>query len=384
MFTPVREADPMNTDGHLRGPLPGPPTAAGDSGLALALPGGATLLPISPAGCLAVARAVVAGMAADSRRWAAAWKLAGDDPAVAAWLSAEGIGREPNPDPADRGGFPQILARLRHALVESARPSHRRGDAAAAVAGLLQDALAAAEKHLALAARFEERVAEARLESLRELAYGAGHEINNPLANIAARAQALLLDEREPERRRRLATIVDQAFRARDMIGGLMLFARPPKPEPAETTADEVLRPVIEGLASRAAVRAIRLEYSPAPMPVRLLVDPTQVGEALRMLATNAVEAVDDGGLVQLGAWGDALGSRGRIVVEDDGPGMSPEAAARACDPFFSGREAGRGIGLGLPKARRLIESSGGSLAIDSQPGRGTRCVIDLPAVSPA
>jgi signal transduction histidine kinase len=63
---------------------------------------------------------------------------------------------------------------------------------------------------------------------------------------------------------------------------------------------------------------------------------------------------------------------------------MDPETAARACDPFFSGRDAGRGIGLGLPKARRLIESSGGSLAIESRPNRGTRCIIELPAAHPA
>ncbi len=355
------------------GPVPGMPATAADSGLALALPGGVALLPISAGGCLAVARAIVAGLAADRGRLAAAWKLAGEDPAVAAWLAAVGPGTA-LADPDQAG---QVVTRLRQALVESARPTPARGDAA--MAGLLLDALAAAETHHALAARFEERVAEARLESLRELAYGAGHEINNPLANITARAQALLLDEREPERRRRLATIVDQAFRARDMIGGLMLFARPPKPELAETTIEDMIRPVIEGLASRAAARGIRLEYSPAAAPVRLRVDATQVGEAVRMLAVNAVEAVDDGGRVHLESRGESFAPRARIIVEDDGPGMSPEAAARACDPFYSGREAGRGIGLGLPKARRLIESSGGSLVIESRPGRGTRCIVDLP-----
>jgi signal transduction histidine kinase len=88
---------------------------------------------------------------------------------------------------------------------------------------------------------------------------------------------------------------------------------------------------------------------------------------------------------VHLESWGDAVAPRARIVVEDDGPGLSPEAAARACDPFYSGREAGRGIGLGLPKARRLIESSEGSLVIESRPGRGTRCIVDLPtAPAPA
>ena len=132
-------------------------------------------------------------------------------------------GRDPSPDSLP--DVRSLTARLR-AVLASAAP----GGETVVETSLLKEAVATAEMHQGMATRFEERVAEARLEALRELAYGAGHEINNPLANIAARAQALLLDEREPERRRRLATIVDQAFRARDMIGGLMLFARPPKP----------------------------------------------------------------------------------------------------------------------------------------------------------
>jgi signal transduction histidine kinase len=350
----------------------------GDSGLALTLADGATALPISRAGCLALARAVVAGMAADPAREAAAWRDSTPDPAVAAWLAAAGSGID---QPA--AVLTDLATRLRAAVVTATRSGRLvapKGETFEAA--MLVDALDAAEAHHALSQRFEQRVSEARLDSLRELAYGAGHEINNPLANIAARAQALLIDEREPERRRRLATIVDQAFRARDMIGGLMLFARPPRPEPTATTIDEVLRPVVESLASRAAARAIRLEYTAPPAPVTVFVDPTQVGEAVRMLAVNALEAVDDGGRVHLEAAG--AGQRARIVVGDDGPGMDPETAARACDPFFSGRDAGRGIGLGLPKARRLIESSGGSLALESRPGRGTRCIIDLPTTRQA
>jgi signal transduction histidine kinase len=62
---------------------------------------------------------------------------------------------------------------------------------------------------------------------------------------------------------------------------------------------------------------------------------------------------------------------------------MDSETAERACDPFFSGREAGRGIGLGLPKALRLVEANGGSLGISSQPGQGTRCTLTLPLADP-
>lgn len=233
--------------------------------------------------------------------------------------------------------------------------------------------------HESLAASFTERVAEARLEALRELAYGAGHEINNPLANIAARAQALLLDEREPERRRRLATIVDQAFRARDMIGGLMVYARPPKPEPAATSLDALVSPLLATFQAQADTRRVELVCRGLPPLVELRLDPSQVGEALRLLTMNAFEAVSEGGRVEIAARQDPTDTHAEIEIVDDGAGMDAETAERACDPFFSGREAGRGIGLGLPKALRLIEANGGRLRIASRPGHGTRCRVSLP-----
>jgi signal transduction histidine kinase len=270
-----------------------------------------------------------------------------------------------------RAAVDEAIAKL-DAAIEAANVG-RAADPAVLVA-----ALGIAREYERLLDEFDARVAESRIEGLRELAYGAGHEINNPLANIAARAQALLPDEQDPERRRRLATIVDQAFRARDMIGGLMVFARPPRASPVDTTIDAVIRPAIESVGQQASIRNIRLEYDPPPSSVVLHVDATHVGEAVRMLLMNAFEAVDDGGRVHVEAR-QAFDGQASIVIEDDGPGMDAATAAKACDPFFSGREAGRGIGLGLPKARRLIEASGGSLTIESRPGHGTRCLITMP-----
>jgi signal transduction histidine kinase len=66
-------------------------------------------------------------------------------------------------------------------------------------------------------------------------------------------------------------------------------------------------------------------------------------------------------------------------VVVDDGGGMDAETLRRAFDPFFSGREAGRGIGLGLPKAWRLLTVGGGTIEVESRPGRGTRVTVRLP-----
>ena len=237
--------------------------------------------------------------------------------------------------------------------------------------------LAADQAHLSMA--FQDALGEARLEAIRELAYGAGHEINNPLANIATRAQTLLLDERDPERRRRLATIVDQAFRARDLIGGLMLFARPPRPHRGLTDVDRMVSAVVDFLAPLAAQRGARLDYGPSPEPLAVSVDRSQVEESLRAVVGNALEAVGDGGQVTVTVSAGRHPGACELMVADDGPGMDSATLRRVFDPFFSGREAGRGAGLGLSKAWRFLEANGGTIEIESRAGRGTRVLISLP-----
>src|SRR3990172_2542087 len=98
----------------------------------------------------------------------------------------------------------------------------------------------------ARAAEFEQRLEREKLAALVEFAYGAAHEINNPLAHIAARAQTLLEDEPDPERRRKLAAIRRQAIRAHEMIADLMLFARPPKLALGPADLRQIVRQVVD------------------------------------------------------------------------------------------------------------------------------------------
>jgi len=335
-------------------------------------------VPLTAASCLSLARLLLAPLDPDrgtagSVSLAAGFRLLGGAAAeVAEWLdvvAAAGDGGERSAP---------LVAALQAALFVP--------HPAAAEAAVLADAMTAASARDAATARFAEAVAAARIEALREFAYGAGHEINNPLANIATRAQALLIDEDDPERRRRLATIVDQAFRARDMIGGLMVFARPPKPRPATVSIAELLHDVIEAVRALAGSRGVRLEHAPGPPGLSVHVDASLVTEALRLLVVNAIEGAVGGGLVGLDATV-SLGPDGgcRVTVRDDGAGMTPEVLRRAFDPFASGREAGRGLGLGLPKAWRLLEINGCRLTVESQPRRGTRLVVTMPdAVTPS
>jgi signal transduction histidine kinase len=243
---------------------------------------------------------------------------------------------------------------------------------------MLDELLVTAKSLRGLFTDFAGSVSSARLEAIRELAYGAGHEINNPLANIAARAQALLYDEREPERQRRLATIVDQAFRARDMIGGLMIFARPPKPNRKEVNLAELLQSVLASMESTAEEHGVRLTLDVPSNQDHVFVDRGQIEDSLRGILSNAIEAILHGGTVAVETVRSGQGLF-LLTIRDNGIGMDRETMARMVDPFFSGREAGRGIGLGLSKAFRLIDGNGGSISIESRLQQGTTVSVSLP-----
>ncbi len=241
----------------------------------------------------------------------------------------------------------------------------------------LVSALHAAELRIA---EQDRRLEHEKLESLKELAYGASHEINNPLANIAARAQTLLEDERDPERQRRLTAIHRQAMRAHEMIADLMLFARPPKLVLEPCNLKELVPRIVDEWQDQARESEIALIYSDAGGPVEVMADATQLAVAIGALIRNACEAVSDGGNVEVRQNRVAVEGRdlAEIAVSDDGPGVSEEVRRHMFDPFFSGREAGRGLGFGLSKCWRIVTDHGGEVLVENR-DRGVEAVIRLP-----
>lgn len=226
---------------------------------------------------------------------------------------------------------------------------------------------------------FASRLESEKLAALAEFAAGAGHEINNPLAVISGRAQLLLRDEKDPERRRDLALIHAQALRVHEMIADLMLFARPPQPQRQPCDAADAIDEAVRSLAAVAQQRgaAVRVQTDPALSP--LDADPTQLVVALRALVQNALEAAPAGrGAVEICAVrGD--GGRVRISVRDNGPGIPPEIRRHLFDPFFSGRAAGRGLGNGLSKCWRIVTQHGGEITVDSPAEGGTTVTLYWP-----
>ena len=241
-----------------------------------------------------------------------------------------------------------------------------------------------------LQAEFEHRVEQLKLEALKNFAYGAGHELNNPLANIATRAQTLLKEETNPERRRRLAAINAQAFRAHEMIADLMLFARPPKLAKQNVKPRELIAAVLDKLSEDAAGRgtALRQTTADAATNSEIFADPTQLSVALRAIVMNALEAVGREGRVEVELrdcnsppvhQSTRPPENIQIIVTDTGPGIPPDVRPHIFDPFFSGREAGRGLGFGLCKAWRIVTDHGGRIDVESEPGRGATFILTLP-----
>jgi signal transduction histidine kinase len=217
---------------------------------------------------------------------------------------------------------------------------------------------------------FDQRLEAAKLDALKEFAYGASHEINNPLANIAGRAQALLQDEGNPERRRALATIAAEAFRAHDMIGDVMLVARPPQLNIESTDIGQLLLEVADSREEslRCQQTEIRACSELSDPLTSWLIDPKHVRELLQLLVDNAAEALGQGGAICLTA--SASDDYLVLSVVDDGPGIPEEIRPRIFEPYFSGREAGRGLGIGLAKCWVIARQHGGEIRVESNPGR--------------
>jgi signal transduction histidine kinase len=229
---------------------------------------------------------------------------------------------------------------------------------------------------------FDARLLREKLASLKEFAYGASHELNNPLFNISSRAQSLLRDERDPLRRQKLATIYSHAMRASEMIQELALAANPPRPELALVDLRGISKEVIDELTPLARQQDVSLTCLLADDELTTVADATQVAILIRQLCLNAIQSLQRAcraGAITVTVQAtphDGL----EVIVADDGPGLDERARRHLFDPFFSGYESGRGLGLGLTKCWQIADAHRGEITVQSEPGRGTRFIVRLPA----
>jgi signal transduction histidine kinase len=284
---------------------------------------------------------------------------------------AEMLAKGPWQNPADM----PLLAEL----LQSTR-DHRRDRDVAWIERLQQEVDLLQQALDQQRAEEKARLDRLKLAALAELAAGAGHEINNPLAVISGQAQYVLkhLNNLELECRedpaiaawlepwkdkvaRSLHTIVGQTQRIHHVLTDLMQFARPSPPKSQTIGMETLIREAIEAVAALARDRRVRVETGPVVGDWMAQGDAGQWRIALAGVVRNAIEAAPPDGWVGVRVI-PVSQAEVEVVVEDNGPGPAPAIVDHLFDPFFSGRSAGRGRGLGLPTAWRLARQNAGDV----------------------
>jgi two-component system NtrC family sensor kinase len=243
----------------------------------------------------------------------------------------------------------------------------------------------------------KKRLQTLKLSALAELAAGAGHEINNPLAVISSQAQYVLkqmdwlhgpaeeienvreyLDSLRVKIAPSLQKIIDQTQRVHAILIDLMQFARPSAPRLQAISVRSLIREVADSLQSLAQQRKVKLIASELDHDEHIQADLVQVRTAVSGLLRNAIEAAPADGWASVRTEKRTQGSID-LIVEDNGNGPCPTIREHLFDPFFSGRSAGRGRGMGLPIAWRLAQQQGGDVSFDGIHSGVTRFILSLP-----
>jgi signal transduction histidine kinase len=215
------------------------------------------------------------------------------------------------------------------------------------------------------------------------------HEINNPLATISACAEALETRVREgafagtealEDLKEYLGLIRSEAFRCKTITTGLLNFSRTRSARRRPVDLGEVISSAARLIAhqKRGEAIEIRLETEDALAPVSA--DAGQLQQAVIALATNAIDAMPNGGVLTIAARN--RDQSVQVDVSDTGIGINPENLPKIFEPFFTTKEVGHGTGLGLAVCYGILTEHGGGLDVQSTVGAGTTFTITLPAIS--
>jgi two-component system NtrC family sensor kinase len=240
-----------------------------------------------------------------------------------------------------------------------------------------------------ITARVKAHRAVARAEKLAavgRLAAGVVHEINNPLATIAACAESLekrieegafVNSPEEADLREYLGLIRDEAFRCKNITNGLLDFSRLRAGQRVPVDVAEIIKAAARLVTHQQRGDNIQIAVEAAAGLPRVSGDVSQLQQAVVALATNAIDAMPEGGTLTLRA--SCSGPRVLVQVIDTGIGIPPENMTRIFDPFFTTKDVGRGTGLGLAVCYGILSDHGGRLDVRSTVGTGTTFTITLP-----
>jgi signal transduction histidine kinase len=226
-----------------------------------------------------------------------------------------------------------------------------------------------------------------RLAFVGALAAGLAHEIRNPLNVLSMNLQ--MLEEELGDRRVGdlgdaklfLAALQGEIRRLSNLVNNFLSYARPHQANFESKDLNAILRDLCVFLRPEFETRRLYLKQDLSPYLPPVDLDEGLIRQAVMNIMINATQVLKEGGTVTVSS---RVGPQGEAIatIADDGPGIRPEDRERIFDVFFSSR--GGGTGLGLPIASRILQAHGGTIALESEVGKGARFILTLPRRHPA
>lgn len=223
-----------------------------------------------------------------------------------------------------------------------------------------------------------------KLATMGELAASIAHELNNPLATVALRAENLLMQMPEdPDQRKPLEIIAQEVDRMATLVNNLLQFSRRSHRQVSTVDPREEIMNSVEFVRYHLRNRKIEVAPEFADSLPTIQADRQQLRQLFLNLLTNASDAMPQGGKLTVRADSDGA-DEAMVAIDfvDTGEGITAENLERIWDPFFTTKPEGKGTGLGLGICRRIVEEHGGKIEIQSEAGRGTTVHLVFPATT--
>ena len=228
----------------------------------------------------------------------------------------------------------------------------------------------------------QELVQAEKLSSLGQLSAGVAHELNNPLGGILLYADMIREGEDPEEVGENVGVIRREAARCREIVQGLLNFARQSRLQKREVSFNAFVREVIEDCRRRIPEGFGLVTDFDENADCRLELDPSQMRRVLTNLLDNAIDAMDGSGEISVSTYYNRDSDDVIVKVTDEGAGISEDHMSQVFTPFFTTKEPGKGTGLGLPIAYGIVKMHRGQIEISSELGEGTEAKVTLPRES--
>lgn len=219
-----------------------------------------------------------------------------------------------------------------------------------------------------------------KLACLGTMVSGVAHQLNNPLSNIFSSCQILNEEIEDADiayKRELMRHIEKEVERAKTMVKSFLEFSRKrefkSKPMPVKGLVEDTIMLVQGDIPANVEVRV------DVPDTIWIMADKQRLEQAVLNIIKNAIDAMPEGGMINISSVEDIDNKLVEIRIRDTGMGMDSEVSRKIFDPFFTTKDEGKGSGLGLFVAKEIAEEHEGSISVNSVEGEGTTFIIKLP-----